>query len=322
MKQTITLLISCCLLTFGCSADSTHVNKGINASVILKSIDKGKPLIISDKIIVDDLDFTLLEQNHAFSAAQMVTEVQTPVTFVGCIFMGKVTTTAQRNNKVYNATFYRNLTFEACDFRAEADFSNTTVYGPVNFSGAVFRENASFNNLTVMGREAYFTGVQADKRFSMQEASFAGNFDFFKSKMGGKASFQSSVFNGTSRFSASAFQGIADFSLTNFKNDALFTYCNFAGDFRMANTVAFGKTDLISCVFQQQLVITNAEFHSRVNFSKSQASGVFDLSGSLFLAGKPVMDEFKFAESHPPITIGTKFASTNLQEFNQDSPKP
>lgn len=312
MKKIIPGILILMLMITGCRADTvSEVNNGINAGSIINSINKGKAVLVHDKIITDDLDFTAIKKIEIFSSSLQIVQIDVPITFLNCIFMGKVTTNGQKDKSQVNTHFGSSITFEACDFRADANFDNTTVDGMVNFTGAIFREKALFNNVTFNGRHSYFTAFTSEKLFSMQEARIDGAIDFFKGKATGKINFQSTDFRGLARFSDLDCNGKSDFSLANFRSDALFTYSNFGNDFRFSDASVAGKLDLISVSFQSGAWLTNSVFAGKVNLTKSEAKGNFDLSGSYFMQGKPVMDEFIVLPPGQLITFGSKFAVSN-----------
>lgn len=315
MKKSIFIVFASFLLTAGCNAEPRQeTSNGISAVQVIKSLDKGKPVTIQGKIITDVLDFTQIKKHIIFSSSQKIAVIDVPVTFIDCIFMEKVTTNGTIEKSRINTHFGSTLTFEACDFRGEADFGNSTIAGMANFTGAIFRENAIFNNVTFQGRQVYFTACSAEKLFSMQESMTEGAIDFFKAKITGKLTFQSSVFCGLARFSDMDCSGKSDFSLTSFRSDALFTYTSFGNEFRMSDANINGKLDLISVEFQSNAWLTNSVFAGKVNLTKSEARGNFDLSGSIFTLGKPVMDNFVIYQPGQMITTGTLFA--NFREFN------
>ncbi len=310
MKKAFLGIVFSVIMITGCSANKGDtVNNGISAGSIINSINKGKEVLIKDKIVTDDLDFSKIKRHNVFSSSLEIARVEVPVTFLNCIFMGKVITNGMQSERQVNTQFGVSVTFEACDFRGDADFSNSTVDGMVNFTGAIFREKALFNNVTFKGRQVYFTAFTSEKLFSMQESRIEGAIDFFKAKVTGKFTFQSTDFWGTARFSDIDCNGKSDFSLTNFRSDALFTYANFADEFRMSNATIAGRTDLISVSFQSNAWLTNSVFSGKVNLTKTEVKARFDLSGSLFAAGRPVLDEFVVQPSGELITSGAQFAT-------------
>jgi len=307
MKNGLIILMIVLLSGSSCNANSDEkVNNGISADKILSDINKGKAVLVKGKIITDDLDFTQVKNIQVFSSSNQVAVVDVPVTFLDCIFMGKVTTNSSVENTSKNTGFRHSLTFEACDFRQEVNFDNMTVEGNVNFTGAIFRERSTFNNVTFNGRNIYFTAFTSEKYFSMQESSVRGAIDFFKGKVKGKISFQSTEFMGIARFSDLDCDGVCDFSLVRFRDDALFTYSNFTGDFRMANSTVQGRLDLNSVEFQANAFLVEAKFFGQVNFSKTSVKGKFDLSQSIFYANPPDFTDFVSLSPENIIISGAK----------------
>ena len=299
MKKVLLLLFPLLLFVSSCSAvDTNSVSGGIKAGKLIKIINKGKAILIKDMIITDDLDFTLLSNREIFSSSLETARTNMPVTFLNCIFMGKVNANGTESGRQVRVHFGHTLTFEACDFRQEVNFDNIIVDGEVNFTGATFREPVRFNNVHFKGKNNWFTAVISEKHFSMQESLISGAFDFFKANTNGKTSFQSTEFNGIARFSDLKSTGTYDFSLVRFRDDALFTYSNFSGDFRMANAMVLGRLDLNSCEFQANAYLTECRFFGPVNFSKSLAKGVFDLSSAYFYTDEPDFTEFSILQSN------------------------
>lgn len=313
------LFLSAAILLFvftSCKAgDGTDLNNGISSSKIIKSIDKGKPVILQGLIISDDLDFTQVGECSIFSTSHRIAEVNVPVTFLKCIFLGKVKTNGTVDNSSITTQFGSNVTFEGCDFRGEVDFSNAIIDGQVNFTGAIFRENATFNNLTIKGRDTYFTSFSSEKAFNMQEASIGGNIDFFKGKSKAKLSFQGTDFTGSARFSDMECDGKVDFSLTTFRSNVMFTYAKFNNEFRMSDIRCDGNCDLVSVTFAANAWICNSFFHGKVNISNTEAKANLDLSGTLFASGKPVVEGLKINAPGKLISTGTRYGNLNEYTF-------
>lgn len=298
MKKALLLCFSLMLLTSSCtSGNSGSPDGGVKAGQLIKTINKGKAVLLKDVIITDDLDFTAIANHEIFSSSLETARTDVPVTFVNCIFMGKVNANGMRSGRQVRVHFGHTLTFEGCDFRQEVNFDNIIVEGEVNFTAAIFRENVRFNNVHFKGKNNWFTGVTSEKYFSMQEALISGYFDFFKVRTQGKISFQSTRFNGVARFSDLECGGACDFSLVNFWGDALFTYSNLSGDFRMSNATIFGRLDLNSCEFHANVYLSESRFWGPVNLSKSHAKGIFDLGSAYFYADEPNFMGFSILQS-------------------------
>lgn len=309
MKRILIVFATILLFTAGCQGRTeSNTNNGISPSAIVKTIDRGKPVVISNKIITGDLDFTEVKSRSIYSSSGETAGIGVPVTFLNCIFMGTVRCNSVNGNRSVNTRFESSLTFEACDFRGEADLSNSTVMGDVNFTEAIFREKASFNNMHLNGKVAWFTGIQAEQPFSMQEALFNGRADFFKASFAGKASFQGSDFRGAARFSNLDCSGRCDFSLVRFRDDAQFSYARFAGGLNILDSRFSGTAFLNNIEFAGQSIISGCTFFGMVSFEKSAATSGFDLSNSYFINGRPKTGGFMISNPTKLNTSGTKFA--------------
>ena len=322
MKKVILLLFPFMLFISSCSAGNTEsVSGGIKAGKLIKTINKGKPILIKDMIITDDLDFAGIANHEIFSSSLETAYTDMPVTFLNCIFMGKVNANGTESGRQVRVHFGHSLTFEACDFRQEVNLDNIIVDGEVNFTGAIFREPARFNNVHFKGKNNWFTAVTSEKNFSMQESLISGAFDFFKAHTDGKLSFQSTEFNGIARFSDLKSTGTCDFSLVRFRDDALFTYSKFSGDFRMANAMILGRLDLNSCEFQTDAYLSESRFFGPVNFSKSNAKGIFDLSSAAFYADEPDFSESSILQTSQLNTKGVRVVQHNSSLPFETNPK-
>ncbi|MDY0076984.1 MAG: hypothetical protein RBR87_06875 [Bacteroidales bacterium] len=293
MKKAFLFVYSLLIFISSCSAGNTDAERNsMNSSQLIKTIKKGKAILIKDMIITDDLDFTRVAKHEIFSSSLETASIDVSVTFLNCIFMGKVTANGVKSERQVRVHFGRNLSFEACDFRQEVNFDNIIVDGEVNFTGAIFNEQARFNNVHFKGKNNWFTAITSEKYFSMQEALIHGAFDFFKAIANAKLSFQSSDFGGVARFSDLECVGSCDFSLVRFRADALFTYSNFSSDFRMANALILGRLDANSCEFQSDAYFSASRFFGAVNFSKSLARGVLDFNKAKFYMNETDFSDF------------------------------
>lgn len=268
-------------LTSCSSNPSQPINNSISAQKLIETLNKNKPLLIKDKIITGDLDFSKVKTQYTFSTSNMVAQVNAPVTFLNCIFMGKVTTTGTVAHVTVTTEFSDNLTFEACDFRGETSFDNAVIGGMVNFTGAIFNERVSFNNIHIQGRNAYFTSITAGKQFSIQESLFDGNADFFKAIFKGKTSFQGTEISGDIVLNDLKCDGKADFSLILIKGDFLSNYAQFNEEFRLSDARIEGKTSMVSNKFTNGWM-NNNRFNGQVNLTDTEISGKMDFTGSIF----------------------------------------
>ena len=273
------LFLASVFIFFSCSAAS---KKEMRASEIVRMLQKDKDVQIVDKIIWDDLDFSVSKKLKVFSFNQLQTDVEGNVFFSNCIFMGKVTSNGKKETLPVCTRFKSNLIFHECDFRGEVDFCGAKIDGMINFSKSVFRENACFDQIAVWSKDSYFSEMKAEKDFSMIYASVKGNLYFLNAEfdggvsfqeinVDGKLSFNNSVFkkgagfdlmsvNGAAFFNYTVFEKRADFSFSRFLSTTDFVNANFGGKgyFEKTfflNTVSFRGVDVVN-----SLILTDAFF--------------------------------------------------------------
>lgn len=292
MKQFSTVVLMLLVAVTSCKAEpKDNIKNSLPVKKIIQTINSQKPVLVKDKIITGDLDFSKVETHYTFSSSNEVAQVKVPITFLNCIFMGKVSTTSVLEHTTFTTHFSDNVTFEACDFRGETSFDNALVDGMLNFTGAIFNERVSFNNMHIKGRYAYFTACTAEKQFRMQETLLCGTADFFKAVIKGKLSFQSTEFAGDLRVNDLKCDGKADFSLTTIRGNFMANYALFNDEFRFSNARVDGKADMVNTKFINAW-INNTRFGGRVNLTNTEISKKLDLDGSIF-AIKPESDGVK-----------------------------
>ena len=159
MKLHRIILIGLCMLVSSCSQAE---QKEMKAKDLLKVLEKGKSLEIANVIILDDLDFTTLENEQMLSANQVQVVVPENVFFYNCIFMGKVTTSGTKaisSKEVQKQMkFEQNFVFQNCDFRGEVNFDNLIVKGQFSLEKSKFRQFASCNNMMIWSGTPFNAG--------------------------------------------------------------------------------------------------------------------------------------------------------------------
>jgi len=235
----------------------------MNASEVITLIKSGKHVDLSDKIIFDDLDFTLAAEPFTITGSALQSEILVNIHFHNCIFLGKVTS----NNAAVQTSFKNNLTFSGCDFRGEVNFDNAVVFGMVNFSGSIFRENASFNNLAAWSKDSRFNEMKAEKRFTMIYSTFLGNLNFFGTEFSSVTSFQETTVMGNLTFNNARFSQRAGFDLMAVYSSAFFNYAEFAA-----------AANFSRARFLHTVEFANATFAVPANFEKTSFGNdvVFD----------------------------------------------
>ena len=255
---TVFLFMSC-----GCNGAD---KKEIRASEIIKLMEKGKPVQMVGKIILDDLDFTTGSEPFILNENVLQGEIQSNIFFDDCIFMGKVTSSSKREKMSVQACFRNNLVFVGCDFRGEVDFDGAIVFGTVNFGRSIFREDANFSNMTVWAKDGYFSEMKAEKAFLMIYASFSGNLFFPDAFFGGNASFQETSVKGKLMMNNSTFAERAGFDLMEVQGNAFFNYAKFEKTADFSRSRFMYTADFVKTTFDKTADFEKASFMNTVNF--------------------------------------------------------
>ncbi|MCL2102001.1 MAG: pentapeptide repeat-containing protein [Fibromonadales bacterium] len=198
-------------------------NKTIKASDIIKRLEKGESVEISDAVIEGALDFSSAGKLSRVNTAMSEARVKGNVFFFRCVFKGPVT--AQKNNA--NTRFDGNLVFLESEFQKEANFSNATVFGIVNFSKSTFKENAEFNQMAIWAKNSYFSEITAAKKFSLEGTSFLGSLSIVSAKFLGKFSLQETFVQENLQGSNANFDGATDFAMLRVDSRTIFRYAKF-----------------------------------------------------------------------------------------------
>ena len=256
----IMLSVSAC---YSCAAAD---KKEMKASDIIKLIKTGKPVQLVDKIIIDDLDFSLSFEPFIMYSNTLQCEITSNIFFESCVFMGKVTSNGKLEQNPVKSCFKNNLVFTGCDFRGEVDFDGAVVFGMVNFDRSVFRENANFNNLAAWAKSCFFSEIKAEKRFSMIYASFLGNLNFFDAVFSGNVSFQETSVRGTLTFNNCAFEDRAGFDLMEICGNAFFNYAKFNKTANFSWSRFMNTANFVNTAFEEKANFEKTFFLNTVNF--------------------------------------------------------
>lgn len=287
----------------------------INSSDIIQMLEKGQDINLEKKVIIGNLDFTLVQSITKVHTSLSQAVIKTSVSFADCRFTGKVICLGRVNDITRQTVFMQNAIFNKCEFEDIVDFQSTTVYGNVSFTGSKFHEQTLFNSFYAHSKTSYFGQITADKDFSMQDALFVGSCDFSKSQFNANVSFQGSRFDGAFNFSTVRCASRADFSKVRFNSNCLFNYTEFSGIARFNQLKVLGIADWIQVNFGADALFTNVSFFDLCRFNQVKAKAAFDFSSSLFYKKAPEMDKVELTNQN------LYKPGETLQHQTQDLPK-
>ena len=257
-----------CVLFSSCS----HAEqKEIYAKDIIKQLTKGKDVMIYNKIIMDDLDFTAVKNEQPLRTGQLQNVITGNVFFHSCVFMGNVTTNnrVSTGNQPSQTKFNENIIFQLCDFRGEADFENAIVMGSADFSQSAFRKKANFNNFVVLGKDTYFSEIEAEDSFSMIYASFGGNFYIMDGKFQKDFSLQNATINGKLLANGLLCSANAEFDMISVHGRAIFNYSQVEKQASFIQSRFFDDADFIGIKFAES-TYENAYFYGLLRFDDKE----------------------------------------------------
>ena len=255
-----------CVLFSSCS----HAEqKEIYAKDIIKQLAKGKNITITNKIIMDDLDFTAVDNPQPLNSTSIQDVVKGNVFFVNCVFMGKVTACDNTQKIPIYTKFNENLVFQQCDFRGECDFQMAVVMGASSFVQSKFRKKANFNNFVVLGKDTYFSEIEAEDSFSMNYASFGGNFFIMDGKFQKDLSLQNATINGKLLANGLLCSANAEFDMISVHGRAIFNYSQVEKQASFIQSRFFDDADFIGIKFAE-FTYENAYFYGLLRFDDKE----------------------------------------------------
>jgi uncharacterized protein YjbI with pentapeptide repeats len=132
----------------------------VKASTIIDQINAGKAVQYKNAEIVGNLDFT--------STLVYIYHVKSPLSFINCVFKGDVLAYIHDDyeNETHNATFYKDVDFQGCDFQGKSAFKYSKFETNANFKNTQYQDEALFK----------YTKFLSDVSFSNSRFNKVANF--------------------------------------------------------------------------------------------------------------------------------------------------
>lgn len=269
------LIIGMGFLVFSCSNAQEKKEKSVkeySAKEIVKLLNKGKEVVISNAIIKDDLSFSEVEENDFTSPAGFTANVNVSIYFQSCVFMGDVKSVGKKKvgerSVDVKTHFGKDVTFMDCDFRKEVDFSGAQFDRTINFSKTVFRGYTQFNDIYCLGKKNQWWELEADSSFMMCGASFLGDVNMMDAKFKKDASLQGFSVNNL-QISNIEVEEAFDLSKADIKGYLICNYGQFNGDANLSFGRFLGRTDITNSTFKKGFEIEKSLFYGQVKLNKS-----------------------------------------------------
>ncbi len=308
-----TLSIFFCLACSNAQSKDKSVGvKEMNASEIIRLIDKGKNVSIVNAIIYDDLDFTTVEDMSVTAPNEVVVNVPVHIYFQGCVFMGRVTTCEDLmkdgkptglRKKVH---FKGEVCFFDCDFRKELKFDESEVDGNINFTKTVFNEVSSFNHILVNGTQSQFVNINANKKFMFVYNTIRGNVTFMDAQFKESVNFsgldiRDLIFNNVKT------QGRLDISESTLHGIFQYNYGECGGDASFAFSKFLDRVSINDTKFEGEVSLERSHFFGKVKMNRSSFDKLV-VTDALFFE-EPEMKEV-VKKDEDPIVVEVKQTST------------
>lgn len=269
----------------GCQSGVNNSSDEISADAIIKSINKGKPIVVVNKTIKGKLDFTKVSDKTIETEGNFRVWINSPITFINCKFTDTVSAygfTMQGKHKInVFVSFNRNVTFTKCEFHKPVYFNESDIIGLANFSGSTFYYDAVFEGGYFRFKNTYFTNALFKGKAKFQRTLFLGDVSFFQSQFDGKVYFQYSTVYKNAQFSNTKYEVFASFDKMSVNGELLFDQSEFKGDCYFNNSSFDGRTDFHKVIFNKKVSFKNAKIKERLNFSKAQINDTIIFENSV-----------------------------------------
>lgn len=242
----------------------------VNATDIIKAIDKGADVSYQNAEIMGDLDFTAIkdvtqDRTSKRDGDTFWCHVKSRLEFKNCVFNGDVIGYFHDDLKkdLYNAEFQKDVIFEDCTFRGNGTFKYSKFFEKANFDNARFHEESNFK-YTEFSDKASFRGTQFDEE---------ANFKY--TKLSTEIRFEGAKFRRVATFKYTKFPEYVNFAEAEFRRDANFKYAKFP------KGVSFQDV-----VFSKDVNFKYTKFSEPANFDGTVFDGDVDLKHTK-LDGEP-----------------------------------
>jgi hypothetical protein len=261
MKKTGAIFFMFLLVSLISFADSR-----VKADDILDEINKGRAVQYKNAVIVGDLDLTSIEdvtlnEGQRSSAREKASRrisrifrrrgstlvytchVHSPISFINCTFKGDVLAYYhdEWDNETYNAVFYKDVSFQGCEFERASAFKYSVFHEDTDFSGSAYGEEALFKYTKFLKRADFSKSLfYEEANFKYTKFDSAVRFD--ESVFHREANFKYTEFPSGVDFSDSEFQRLANFKYTQFYEPLNFDNVTFVGDMNMKYTQYEGRS--------------------------------------------------------------------------------
>lgn len=247
LKYAYLIVLLASIISCQPKTDNGESKQEIKATAIIKQLQGDNPVMISNKIITGNLDFTKAGQPSATHLNFARTIIQVPVTFYNCTFRDTVRAFAKKAKGVYATTFMHNLSFLKCDLNGGLDLRAVKVKDDFNFAQSISYGQFNLNSGNLAGKRNALTESRFKKEVILNNA----------------------LINGDIRAMQAHFDAGLTLRRSDCRGDVVLGRCRFPQGF-----------DISSTRFHQQFRMVFSQIGKRADLQFSTFLGEVDLSAS------------------------------------------
>ncbi len=200
----------------------------ISSIEIIEGINKGKNIYYKNAEIIDDLDFTLVN-NVAKTKEGFKIYIDSHIEFINCTFKGSLYSFRSGDDVIYTTIFQKIVRFDSCFISGKADFYDSRFLLEANFEYSIFNTQANFE-WSVFSEDVIFEKAKFNKDVTFAGTKFLADANFISSTFLGDVNFDLSKFLGDGFFQNSKFAGDVCFSQMDFQRRIDFGMVEFLGN--------------------------------------------------------------------------------------------
>lgn len=281
------------IITYSCNSGMNANSATIEASAIIKQINKNKAVVYKDAVIKGTLDFTQVNNKALENINVGRAYISVPVTFINCTFENPVKAFAKDGDKgMIACTFEKNLSFVKCTFNDEVNFRETIVNGHTNFASCTFKKTAAFEGISLMAKNAFFAESVFEGEARFQSTFVNGSVSFMKVVFKDNVYFAKSKFGSDAQFGAIECLKAADFNSVNASGNFLCRYAKFRG-YTSFNNSNFNQLAEFNEMEVNTIDYTESTFAGISKWNDTKVSDKIILIGAAFVQSNPADAVFK-----------------------------
>lgn len=262
--------------------------KEIESSKIIKLLSRGKDIVLANKKIIGDLDFTKIGIGTEELKGVYTHYITASIVFKNCEFKGKIISSHLSKQILHRSFFMKNITFMQCVFEDEVEIKQSTIQGICNFSESVFNRKLSLET-SVFYANVFLDKVTVQEGGRFQNIICYQDFSCIKSHFYAMTSFQRAILKGNIMCSSTEFHESVDFGLITVYHDFLFNYNVVPAKISFNYMNCRGKFECLSNKFSEMIRVRHTVLEKKVKWAKNTTTKSPNFSETIFYQ-RPIID--------------------------------